>query len=88
MREWWHQSFETLVNDYNLESIGMTTKRSRVWYTGLRSGKLNGSEKIDGSGTPYARELSCQYRDAEEQGDHVVKMFEILAESGKNREDY
>jgi endo-1,4-beta-xylanase len=71
------------VNDYNLESDWDDNKKVKSLVHWIEKWEADGVTKIDGIGTQM--HVSC-YANAVTQKskeDHVVKMFEILAESGK-----
>lgn len=71
------------VNDYNLESDWDDNKKAKSLVHWIEKWEADGKTKIDGIGTQM--HVSC-YANAVTQKskeDHVVKMFEILAESGK-----
>lgn len=56
------------VNDYNLESDWDDNKKVKSLVHWIEKWEADGVTKIDGIGTLNARELSCQFRDTEEQG--------------------
>lgn len=71
------------VNDYNLESDWDDNKKVKSLVHWIEKWEADGVTKIDGIGTQM--HVSC-YANAVTQKskeDHVVKMFEILAKSGK-----
>ncbi|HJD75812.1 MAG TPA: endo-1,4-beta-xylanase [Bacteroides reticulotermitis] len=71
------------VNDYNLESDWDDNKKAKSMIHWIEKWEADGVTKIDGIGTQM--HVSC-YANADTQKskeEHVVKMFEILANSGK-----
>ena len=76
-------SLKLFVNDYNLESDGDDNKKATSMVYWIEKWESDGVTKIDGIGTQM--HVSC-YANPETQKskeDHIVKMFEILANSGK-----
>lgn len=71
------------VNDYNLESDWDDNKKAKSLVHWIEKWEADGKTKIDGIGTQM--HVSCYANAATQKSkeDHVVKMFEILAESGK-----
>ncbi len=71
------------VNDYNLESDWDDNKKVKSLVHWIEKWEADGVTKIDGIGTQM--HVSCHANSETQKGkeDHVVKMFEILAESGK-----
>ena len=71
------------VNDYNLESDWDDNKKVKSLVHWIKKWEADGVTKIDGIGTQM--HVSCYANAAKQKSkeDHVVKMFEILAESGK-----
>lgn len=71
------------VNDYNLESDWDDNKKVKSLVHWIEKWEADGVTKIDGIGTQM--HVSCYANAATQKSkeDHVVKMFEILAESGK-----
>ena len=71
------------VNDYNLESDRDDNKKVKSLVHWIEKWEADGVTKIDGIGTQM--HVSCYANAATQKSkeDHVVKMFEILAESGK-----
>lgn len=77
------ESLKLFVNDYNLESDWDDNKKVKSLVHWVEKWEADGVTKIDGIGTQM--HVSC-YANAVTQKskeDHVVKMFEILANSGK-----
>ena len=71
------------INDYNLESDWDDNKKVKSLVHWIEKWEADGVTKIDGIGTQM--HVSC-YANAVTQKskeDHVVKMFEIMADSGK-----
>ena len=71
------------INDYNLESDWDDNKKAKSLVHWIEKWEADGVTKIDGIGTQM--HVSCYANAATQKSkeDHVVKMFEILAESGK-----
>lgn len=71
------------VNDYNLESDWDDNKKVKSLVHWIEKWEADGVTKIDGIGTQM--HVSCYANAATQKSkeDHVVKMFEILANSGK-----
>lgn len=71
------------INDYNLESWWDNNKKVKSLINWIKRWESDGETKIDGIGTQM--HVSCYANAATQKSkeDHVVKMFEILAESGK-----
>lgn len=71
------------VNDYNLESDWDDNQKVKSLVHWIKKWEADGVTKIDGIGTQM--HVSCYANAATQKSkeDHVVKMFEILAESGK-----
>lgn len=71
------------INDYNLESDWDDNKKVKSIVGWIKKWEADGVTKIDGIGTQM--HISC-YEDASLQKsaeNHIIKMFEIMAESGK-----
>lgn len=71
------------INDYNLESDWDDNKKVKSLIHWIEKWETDGVTKIDGIGTQM--HVNC-YANADTQKskeDHIVKMFEILAKSGK-----
>lgn len=71
------------INDYNLESDWDDNKKVRSLVHWIKKWEEDKVTKIDGIGTQM--HVSCYANEATQKSkeEHVVKMFEILAESGK-----
>lgn len=71
------------VNDYNLESDWDDNKKVKSLVNWIKKWEADGVTKIDGIGTQM--HVSCYANAATQKSkeDHVVKMFEIMAASGK-----
>ena len=82
-REWWHQSLRLFVNDYNLESDWDDNKKVKSLVHWIEKWEADGVTKIDGIGTQM--HVSCHANAQTQKNKRImwVKMFEILAESGK-----
>lgn len=77
------EPLKLFINDYNLESDWDDNKKVKSLVHWIEKWEADGVTKIDGIGTQM--HVSC-YANADTQKskeDHVVKMFEILAASGK-----
>lgn len=71
------------INDYNLESDWDDNKKAKSLVHWIEKWEADGVTKIDGIGTQM--HVSCYAKEATQKRkeEHVVKMFEILAASGK-----
>ncbi len=71
------------INDYNLESDWDDNKKVKSLVHWIKKWEADNVTKIDGIGTQM--HVSCYANEATQksQEEHVVKMFEILKESGK-----
>lgn len=71
------------INDYNLESDWDDNKKAKSLVHWIEKWESDGVTKIDGIGTQM--HVSCHANAAMQKSkeEHVVKMFEILAKSGK-----
>lgn len=71
------------INDYNLESDWDDNKKVKSLVHWIERWEADGVTKIDGIGTQM--HVSCYANEATQKSkeEHVVKMFEILAASGK-----
>lgn len=71
------------VNDYNLESNWDDNKKLKSLIHWIEQWESDGTTKIDGIGTQM--HISCYADESTQQSkkDHIVKMFELLAASGK-----
>jgi GH35 family endo-1,4-beta-xylanase len=71
------------VNDYNLESDWDDNKKVKSLVHWIEKWEADGVTKIDGIGTQMHVSCHANVETQKSKEDHVVKMFEILAESGK-----
>lgn len=71
------------VNDYNLESDWDDNKKVKSLVHWIEKWEADGVTKIDGIGTQMHVSCHANAETQKSKEDHVVKMFEILAESGK-----
>lgn len=71
------------VNDYNLESDWDDNKKVKSLVHWIEKWEADGVTKIDGIGTQMHVSCHANSETQKSKEDHVVKMFEILAESGK-----
>lgn len=71
------------VNDYNLESDWDDNKKAKSLVHWIEKWEADGKTKIDGIGTQMHVSCCANAATQKSKEDHVVKMFEILAESGK-----
>lgn len=71
------------VNDYNLESWWDGNKKARSLVHWIETWEADGVTKIDGIGTQMHVSYILKEEDQKAQEDAIVKMFQILAESGK-----
>lgn len=77
------EELKLFVNDYNLESDWDDNKKVKSLVAWIKKWESDGVTKIDGIGTQM--HISC-FEDANIQKsieNHIVKMFEIMAASGK-----
>ena len=82
-RKYGPEDVKLFINDYNLESDWDDNKKVKSLVNWIKKWEADGVTKIDGIGTQM--HISC-YEDANLQKsaeDHIVKMFEIIAASGK-----
>ncbi len=71
------------VNDYNLESWWDGNKKAQSLVHWIKTWEADGVTKIDGIGTQMHVSYILKEEDQKAQEDAIVKMFQILAESGK-----
>ena len=71
------------VNDYNLESDWDDNKKVKSLVHWIEKWEADGVTKVDGIGTQMHVSCHANSETQKSKEDHVVKMFEILAESGK-----
>lgn len=77
------KDIKLFINDYNLESDWDDNKKVKSLVNWIKKWEADGVTKIDGIGTQM--HISC-YEDASLQKsskEHITKMFEIMAKSGK-----
>lgn len=82
-RKYGPEDIKLFINDYNLESDWDDNKKVQSLVNWIKKWEADGVTKIDGIGTQM--HISC-YEDASLQKsakDHITKMFEIMAKSGK-----
>jgi GH35 family endo-1,4-beta-xylanase len=82
-RKYGPEDVKLFINDYNLESDWDDNKKVKSLVGWIKKWEADGVTKIDGIGTQM--HISC-YEDKKLQKsaeDHIVKMFEIIAASGK-----
>lgn len=82
-RKYGPEDIKLFINDYNLESDWDDNGKVKSLVGWIKKWEADGVTKIDGIGTQM--HISC-YEDATLQKsaeDHIVKMFEIIAKSGK-----
>ena len=82
-RKYGPEDVKLFINDYNLESDWDDNKKVKSLVNWIKKWEDDGVTKIDGIGTQM--HISC-YEDANLQKnakDHITKMFEIIAASGK-----
>ena len=82
-RKYGPEDVKLFINDYNLESDWDDNKKVKSLVNWIKKWEADGVTKIDGIGTQM--HISC-YEDAnlmKSAKDHITKMFEIIAESGK-----
>lgn len=71
------------INDYNLESTWDDNKKAKSLVHWIEKWESDGVTKIDGIGTQMHVTYNADAAKQQKQEEHVVKMFEILAKSGK-----
>lgn len=71
------------VNDYNLESWGDDNKKVKSLINWIERWESDGETKIDGIGTQMHVSYILNEDDQKKQEESIVKMFELLAASGK-----
>jgi GH35 family endo-1,4-beta-xylanase len=82
-RKYGPEDIKLFINDYNLESDWDDNKKVKSLVGWIKKWEADGETYIDGIGTQM--HISC-YEDKKLQKsaeDHIVKMFEIIAASGK-----
>ena len=82
-RKYGPEDIKLFINDYNLESDWDDNKKVKSLVNWIKKWEADGVTKIDGIGTQM--HISC-YEDAnlmKSAKDHITKMFEIIAASGK-----
>ena len=82
-RKYGPEDVKLFINDYNLESDWDDNKKVKSLVNWIKKWEADGVTKIDGIGTQM--HISC-YEDAnlmKSAKDHITKMFEIIAASGK-----
>lgn len=82
-RKYGPEDVKLFINDYNLESDWDDNKKVKSLVNWIKKWEADGITKIDGIGTQM--HISC-YEDAnlmKSAKDHITKMFEIIAASGK-----
>lgn len=71
------------INDYNLESTWDDNHKAKSLVHWIEKWESDGVTKIDGIGTQMHVAYRANAAEQQKQEEHVVKMFEILAKSGK-----
>lgn len=71
------------INDYNLESDWDDNKKLKSLINWIRKWEADGVTKIDGIGTQMHVSYYANPAIQKSKEEHVVKMFELLKESGK-----
>ena len=82
-RKYGPEDVKLFINDYNLESDWDDNKKVKSLINWIKKWEADGVTKIDGIGTQM--HISC-YEDAnlmKSAKDHITKMFELMAASGK-----
>lgn len=82
-RKYGPKDVKLFINDYNLESDWDDNKKVKSLINWIKKWEADGVTKIDGIGTQM--HISC-YEDAnlmKSAKDHITKMFELMAASGK-----
>ena len=71
------------INDYNLESWWDDNKKLKSLIEWIKVWEADGQTKIDGIGTQMHVSYILDEADQKKQEESIVKMFELLADSGK-----
>lgn len=71
------------INDYNLESWRDDNKKLKSLISWIEQWESDGETVIDGIGSQMHISYSMNPEDQKNREDHIVKMFELLANSGK-----
>ena len=82
-RKYGPEDVKLFINDYNLESDWDDNKKVKSLINWIKKWEADGVTKIDGIGTQM--HINC-YEDAnlmKSAKDHITKMFELMAASGK-----
>lgn len=77
------EPLKLFINDYNLESDWDDNKKVKSLVHWIEKWEADGVTKIDGIGTQMHVSCFANPDTQKSKEDHVVKMFEILAASGK-----
>lgn len=77
------EPLKLFINDYNLESWWDGNKKVQSLVHWIEKWESDGITKIDGIGTQMHVSYILKEEDQKVQEDAIVKMFQILAESGK-----
>ena len=77
------EPLKLFINDYNLESWWDGNKKAQSLVHWIEKWEADGVTKIDGIGTQMHVSYILNESDQKAQEDAIVKMFQILAESGK-----
>ena len=77
------EPLKLFINDYNLESWWDGNKKAQSLVHWIKKWEADGVTKIDGIGTQMHVSYMLKEEDQKAQEDAIVKMFQILAESGK-----
>ena len=82
-RKYGPEDIKLFINDYNLESDWDDNGKVKSLVGWIKKWEADGVTKIDGIGTQM--HISCYENSALQKSaeDHIVKMFEIIAKSGK-----
>ena len=82
-RKYGPKDIKLFINDYNLESDWDDNGKVKSLVGWIKKWEADGVTKIDGIGTQM--HISCYENSALQKSaeDHIVKMFEIIAKSGK-----
>lgn len=74
---------QLFINDYNLESDWDDNKKLKSLVHWIEKWEADGKTKIDGIGTQMHVSYYANANTQKSKEDHIVKMLEILAKSGK-----
>ena len=82
-RKYGPEDIKLFINDYNLESDWDDNKKIKSLINWIKKWEADGETKVDGIGTQM--HISCYMNAGTQKSkeDHIVKMFQLMAASGK-----